>query len=88
MCANDVDMWLALARLSNFGKAQKVLNKAREACPTEPLIWIAAAKLQEASGNPSMVGLIVKRGIQSLQVMKGRGVGCLGGLECVRMGWN
>ena len=39
------DLWLALARLSNYDNARKVLNKARTAIPTEPLIWITAAKL-------------------------------------------
>ncbi len=39
------DLWLALARLSSYDNARKVLNKARTAIPTEPLIWITAAKL-------------------------------------------
>ena len=39
------DLWLALARLSNYNSAKAVLNKARTAIPTEPLIWITAAKL-------------------------------------------
>lgn len=35
---------------------QQVLNKARQAVPTDPSIWITAAKLEEAQGNIDMVG--------------------------------
>jgi hypothetical protein len=31
--------------------AAQVLNKARQAVPTDPSIWITAAKLEEAQGN-------------------------------------
>lgn len=40
-----MDMWLALARLESFKNARKVLNDARKTLPTEPSIWITAAKL-------------------------------------------
>ena len=43
--AQHVDLWLALARLSSYENARKVLNRARQAIPTERAIWITAAKL-------------------------------------------
>ena len=48
-----MDLWLALARLETRENARVVLNKARETLPAEPLIWIAAAKLEEAHGDSS-----------------------------------
>lgn len=36
---------------------RQVLNKARQAVPTDPSIWITAAKLEEAQGNIDMVGI-------------------------------
>lgn len=33
----------------------QILNKARQAVPTDPSIWITAAKLEEAQGNSDMV---------------------------------
>ena len=56
----------ALARLETYEQARKVLNKARETLPTEPAIWITAAKLEEANGNGAMVGKIVERAVKSL----------------------
>ena len=46
-----VDLWLALAKLETYKHAQGVLQKAREANPTELRIYVAAAKLEEAQGN-------------------------------------
>lgn len=43
-----VELWLALARLESYENARKVLNKARQAIPTDASIWITAAKLEEA----------------------------------------
>ena len=43
-----VELWLALARLETYKNAQKVLNQARRALPSERSIWIAASKLEEA----------------------------------------
>lgn len=37
----------------------QVLNKARQAVPTDPSIWITAAKLEEAQGNIDMVSLMI-----------------------------
>ena len=53
---------MALARLENYGNARKVLNKARENIPTDRLIWVSAAKLEEANNNIPMVEKIVERG--------------------------
>ena len=46
--AQHVELWLALARLENYENARKVLNKARQAVPTDAAIWITATKLEEA----------------------------------------
>ena len=62
-----VELWLALARLEKYDNARKVLNRARQAIPTEPAIWISAAKLEEAQGNHAMVQKIIDRGISSLK---------------------
>ena len=59
-------LWLALARLETYTNARKVLNKARENCPTDRQIWITAAKLEEANGNSDMVDKIIERGKLSL----------------------
>ena len=44
-----------------------MLNKARQAVPTEPAIWITAAKLEESQGNLQMVEKIIARALHSLQ---------------------
>lgn len=62
----SVDMWLALARLETYENARIVLNKAREALPTEPQIWLAAAKLEEANGNVKNVDAIISKANKSL----------------------
>ena len=56
-------LWLALARLETYENARKVLNKARENIPTDRMIWVTAAKLEEANGNLSMVDKIIERGM-------------------------
>ena len=61
-----VELWLALARLEGYENARKVLNQARQHIPTEPAIWINAAKLEEAQGNTSMVPKIIDRAVISL----------------------
>ena len=50
-----------------------MLNKARQAVPTDPSIWITAAKLEEANDNAGMTEKIVARAIKSLQVGAARG---------------
>lgn len=62
-----VELWLALARLERYDNARKVLNRARQAIPTEPAIWISASKLEEVQGNQGMVPKIIERGITSLK---------------------
>ena len=57
---------MALARLESYENAKKVLNKARMAIPTEPAIWITAAKLEEAQGNAHRVSKLIENGIKSL----------------------
>ena len=39
----------------------QVLNRARQAIPTESKIWITAAMLEEANGNVPMVDKIIDR---------------------------
>ena len=63
-------MWLALARLETYDKARAVLNAARAAIPTEPSIWITAAKLEEANGQTKNVDAIISKAIKSLQENK------------------
>ena len=63
---HSVDMWLALARLENYQAARKVLNRARETIPTEPLIWITAACLEEANGNAELVDRIIEKALRAL----------------------
>eukprot|EP00164_Ancoracysta_twista_P004398 GFYU01005929.1.p1 GENE.GFYU01005929.1~~GFYU01005929.1.p1 ORF type:complete len:962 (-),score=313.69 GFYU01005929.1:140-3025(-) len=65
---HSVDMWLALARLEDYEQARKVLNKARLAISTEPLIWITAAQLEEANGNTATVPKIIQRAIESMEL--------------------
>jgi len=48
-------------------KASRFVNvQARETIPTEPAIWLSAAKLEEAHGNEKFVPTIVKRALKSL----------------------
>ena len=69
----NVDLWLALARLSTYTEARSVLNRARNAVPTDVQIWISAAMLEEAhvaeSGNDAaaMARTIIHKAIRSLQ---------------------
>jgi pre-mRNA-processing factor 6 len=59
-----VELWLALARLESYENAKKVLNRARAAIPTEPAIFITAAKLEEAHGSDP--AKIINFGIRKL----------------------
>eukprot|EP01006_Ploeotia_vitrea_P053379 TRINITY_DN67781_c5_g4_i1.p1 TRINITY_DN67781_c5_g4~~TRINITY_DN67781_c5_g4_i1.p1 ORF type:complete len:953 (+),score=126.03 TRINITY_DN67781_c5_g4_i1:56-2914(+) len=65
-CVNNVDLWLALAKLEVYKNAKAVLNRARQANPTEPLIWIAAAQLEEANQNFAAVETIVSRAVKTM----------------------
>ena len=40
---------------------------AREKLPAESQIWIAAARLEEANGNPGIVEKILSKGLKSLR---------------------
>ena len=62
----QVEMWLALAKLSSYKDAQKVLNEARTHVPTASQIWVTAAQLEETQGNEKMVDLILARALDSL----------------------
>lgn len=59
-----MELWLALARLETYENAKRVLNRARVAIPTEPSIFITAAKLEEAHGNDP--GRIINFGLRKL----------------------
>ena len=50
-----------MAKLETYDKARKVLNKARATIPTEKMIWITAAKLEEANGKPEKCSFIITR---------------------------
>jgi hypothetical protein len=43
------------ARLPLLSSQRQILNMARQKVPTDPSIWITAAKLEEAHGNTDMV---------------------------------
>jgi pre-mRNA-processing factor 6 len=64
---DNVELWLALARLETYENAKKVLNKARTVISTDPQIWITAAMLEEANHNEEGTRAIVKRAVKSLQ---------------------
>eukprot|EP00977_Amphora_coffeiformis_P002119 scaffold407_cov168-Amphora_coffeaeformis.AAC.15 len=60
-----VELWLAWSKLEDYKPAQKVLNRARKAVPTDRSIWMAAAQLEEGQHHdPSK---IVQRAVQSLR---------------------
>nr|WJH19485.1 U5 snRNP-associated 102 kDa protein (U5-102 kDa protein) [Euglena gracilis] len=65
-CVNNVDLWLALAKLESYDNAKKVLNKAREANPTEAMIWVTAAELEEANDHPVVMENIIKKAVKSM----------------------
>ena len=65
-CPQHVELWLALARLETYKAAQKVLNRARQAVPTSPEVWITASKLEESEGNEAMPVKVIPRAIKSL----------------------
>lgn len=52
--------------VNSYANARKVLNEARKKLPTEPSIWITAAKLEEANGNEAGIEMIVKRAVRAL----------------------
>lgn len=62
----STDLWLALAKLETYKNAQAVLNKARETIPTDSTIYVAAAKLEEASGNTKLTYKIINKAIKNL----------------------
>lgn len=57
----SVELWLALARLSGFKDAQRVLAAARKQVPTSVTLWAAAARLEEAHGSAKLVEPIIER---------------------------
>jgi len=63
-CPDQADLWIALVRLETYDNAKKVLNRAVAALPTEPLIWITAAKLEETHGNARMVAKVIERAVK------------------------
>ena len=63
---DSLELWLALARLETYENAQVVLNNARQAIPNNPVVWITAAKLEEANGHADRVERIIRKGAFSL----------------------
>jgi len=63
----STDLWLAWAKLENYEKARAVLNRARDANPTDYTIYVAAAKLEEAQANIDLVQKIIHKAIRNLQ---------------------
>ncbi|KAK2165169.1 hypothetical protein LSH36_54g10005 [Paralvinella palmiformis] len=71
-CPTSVEMFFNFCGLlwqgwKHMKNARKVLNKARENCPTDRQIWISAAKLEEANSNTHMVDKIIERALTSLR---------------------
>ena len=62
---DSLELWLALARLETYDNAQAVLNSARQAIPNNPVVWITAAKLEEANQHAERVERIVRKGMHS-----------------------
>ncbi len=46
----------------------QVLNSARKAIPTEPLIWITATQLEEQQGNVHTIENIIDNAVKTLRV--------------------
>ena len=61
---DSLELWLALARLETYDNAQAVLNSARQAIPNNPVVWITAAKLEEANQHAERVERIVRKGMR------------------------
>ena len=61
-----LELWVALARSKSWQTACRLLNYARRYDPSDPAVWIAAAKLKEAQGNLDTVRSIIDRGIKYL----------------------
>jgi pre-mRNA-processing factor 6 len=60
-CPLSVDLWLALAQLQPYEEARATLTRAREKLPSEPSIWLTAAKLEEANNHLDMVPKIIEK---------------------------
>ena len=60
-CPLSVDLWLALAQLQPYEEARATLTRAREKLPSEPSIWLTAAKLEEANSHLEMVPKIIEK---------------------------
>ena len=60
-CPLSVDLWLALAQLQPYEEARANLTRAREKLPSEPSIWLTAAKLEEANSHLDMVPKIIEK---------------------------
>lgn len=67
-----------MAKIENYKNARAILNEARKKIPYEPLIWISAAKLEEAEGNIDNVSILIDRGIKALSKS---------GVEIIRKAW-
>lgn len=65
------DLWLALAKLQSYEKAKDVLNKARAALPTEPVIWITAVMLEEAQGKVKDIDTFLGKAVTYLTKKEG-----------------
>ena len=66
-CPDSEEMWLTFAKLSDFSKAQKILNDARKAIPTSVSVWVSAAELAEAmSASETSIQAILLKGMDSL----------------------
>ncbi|KAH8741516.1 Pre-mRNA splicing factor Pro1/Prp6 HAT repeat protein [Cryptosporidium ryanae] len=64
------EFWLKLASISSYNDSQRILNEARRELPTNPGIWVAAAKLEESVNKTEKVEIIIKRCISNLSAKR------------------
>eukprot|EP01064_Diplonema_japonicum_P011298 TRINITY_DN18578_c1_g1_i1.p1 TRINITY_DN18578_c1_g1~~TRINITY_DN18578_c1_g1_i1.p1 ORF type:complete len:939 (+),score=249.69 TRINITY_DN18578_c1_g1_i1:57-2873(+) len=65
-CVNNVDLWLALAKLETYQNAKKILNTASQQNRAEAVMWIAAAQLEESVGNKDSLDRIIRKAVKAL----------------------
>ena len=69
MCFNrrTSDIVIVCVSIARYADAQKVLNRARKAVPTDRSIWITAARLEETVGKQENVEKLIQTGVKSLR---------------------
>ena len=65
-CVDDVDLWLALAKLEGYGRSKRTLNTAYLKNPTDIRIRIAACQLEEGAGNVHNMEKLAELAVKAL----------------------